>query len=336
MRTNSIILVISFFLFLFGSCIQEYVVNNNDTPKENIQLLWNIVNENYCYFEEKEVDWQKCKFEYVEQVNNSTSEKELFEICSNMLSELRDGHVNLYSNFNTFRYWDWFLDYPQNFNWSIVERNYLGKDYIIAGRLKARKIKNIGYLRYESFTHEITLDNIYEAIKQLGEINGLIIDVRDNGGGNLDFVDKFASCFFSEKTLVGYLKYKEGPKHDDFSDFFPLYLEPERDVAFHGQISILTNRLVYSATNDFVSKMKNLPNVTVIGDVTGGGGGAPFSSELYNGWEVRISRDPVFNVQKESIEAGIAPDILVSITPEDEQNGVDTIIEFAIDYLLNH
>ena len=321
------------FVLILNSCIQDYAINYDNSPKGNFELLWKTVNENYCFFEQNGIDWDAIRMEYEKKITANTDEKELFNICSTMLNELKDGHVNLYSDFNTSRYWDWFLDYPQNFNWPLVERNYLGKECIIAGRLKAKNIKGVGYLRYESFNDNISFENVREAVDQLGSIKGLIIDIRDNGGGYVEMANLFASCFFSKKTIVGYLKYKEGPGHSDFSVFFPQYIEPGSASVYDGEIAILTNRLVFSSANDFVSMMKTLPNVTVIGDVTGGGGGTPFSSELFNGWKVRISRDPMFNVQKESIEAGIVSDIAVSISPEDEQNGIDTIIEFALNYL---
>ena len=320
---------------ILTSCIQDWAINYDNSPQGNFELLWKTIDENYCFFDEKGIDWNAVKKEYESLVSEKTSDEELFQICSSMLSKLKDGHVNLYSDFNTFRYWDWFLDYPQNFNWALVERNYLGKDYIIAGRLKAKNIRNVGYCRYESFTDEITAANIHYAIKQLGNIKGLIIDIRDNGGGSVALVNEFASCFFSQKTLTGYVKYKEGPGHNDFSGFFPQYIEPDSSVAFNGEIVILTNRLVYSAANDFVLTMKALPNVTIIGDVSGGGGGAPFSSELNNGWKFRVSRDPLFNSKKESIENGVIPDIKVDMNNEDEANGIDSIVEYAISYILS-
>lgn len=324
---------VSLLVPILSSCIQDWAINYDNTPQGNFELLWKTIDENYCFFDEKGIDWNAVKKEYESLVSEKTSDEELFQICSSMLSKLKDGHVNLYSDFNTFRYWDWFLDYPQNFNQPLVERNYLGKDYIIAGRLKAKIIRNVGYCRYESFTDEITSANIHYAIKQLGNIKGLIIDIRDNGGGSLSLVNEFASCFFSKRTLTGHVKYKEGPGHNDFSDFFPQYIDPDSSLAFSGKIVILTNRMVYSAANDFVSVMKTLPNVTVIGDTTGGGGGVPFSSELFNGWKLRVSRDPFFNTKKESIENGIAPDIHIDMNAREEQQGVDTMIEYAINYL---
>jgi hypothetical protein len=320
-------------ILFFSSCIQEYVVNSNDNANENFALLWKTVDENYCFFDDKGVNWDSIKSIYEPLVKAECSDETLFGICASMLNELKDGHVNLYSDFNSSRYWDWFLNYSQNFNWPLVERNYLGKDCIIAGRLKAKKLKNIGYLRFESFSDNITYENVKGAINQLGDINGLIIDVRDNGGGYIKMAKEFATCFFTSKTLVAYIRYKEGPGHSDFSDYFPQYIEPDSSVVFNGKIVVLTNRLLFSSANYFVSMMNTLPNVTIVGDVTGGGSGLPFSSELYNGWKVRISRNPIYDINKMTIENGILPDFHINMKAEDEEKGIDSIIEFGLNYI---
>ena len=98
---------------------------------------------------------------------------------------------------------------------------------------------------------------------------------------------------------------------------------------------VLTNRRCYSATNDFVKDMKECPKVTVIGDQTGGGSGMPFSSELPNGWSVRFSACPIYDVGKNHTEFGILPDINVSMKIEDILKNKDTLIEFARDFLKN-
>jgi C-terminal processing protease CtpA/Prc len=75
--------------------------------------------------------------------------------------------------------------------------------------------------------------------------------------------------------------------------------------------------------------MKHAPNATIIGDKTGGGSGLPFSSELPNGWSIRFSASPMYNVNKEHIEFGIEPDVYVSMTESDKSKGKDSIIEKA-------
>ena len=88
-------------------------------------------------------------------------------------------------------------------------------------------------------------------------------------------------------------------------------------------------RSSYSATNDFVKIMRTLPLVTIVGDRTGGGSGLPFSSELPNGWSVRFSACPSFDVDMQHTEFGIDPDVKVDMSDEDCARGVDTIIEAA-------
>ena len=70
------------------------------------------------------------------------------------------------------------------------------------------------------------------------------------------------------------MSHKTGPGHNDFSTPKAVWLEPSLDrVRWQKQAVVLTNRRSFSATNDFVNRMKILPKVTIIGDKTGGGSG---------------------------------------------------------------
>ena len=99
-------------------------------------------------------------------------------------------------------------------------------------------------------------------------------------------------------------------------------------------IIILTNRMSYSATNEFICRMKYAPNAKIVGDKTGGGGGFPLSSELPNGWMVRFSASPMFNAEMEHTEWGIDPDKKVDMNIADKLAGMDTIIEEAVKEIL--
>ena len=79
---------------------------------------------------------------------------------------------------------------------------------------------------------------------------------------------------------------------------------------------------------------KNAPNVTVLGGITGGGGGIPTSNELPNGWMVRFSSVQILDVYRRQIEFGIAPDVEVTMNAIDVANGFDTLIEQAIAFIL--
>ena len=158
---------------------------------------------------------------------------------------------------------------------------------------------------------------------------GLIIDIRNNGGGDLTTAERLAGRFVHEKTLVGYMQHKTGTGHDDFSTLEPQYLEPSSKIRWHKPVCVLTNRSVYSAANSFAVWMRALPNVRIVGDHTGGGSGMPMSSSLPNGWSVRFSACPMYDANKQQTEFGIAPDIPAALTDETVRQDIDLIIETA-------
>ena len=320
-------------LFLLFSCqdTDEYTVN----PRENFEALWKILDENYCFFDYKAIDWDEVHSRYAVQIQDSMNQFELFDLMAKMLSELKDGHTNLYSSFNVARYWDWYKDYPPNF-YEELNDAYLGKDYKIAGGMEYKKIANdrIGYVRYSSFSSTLGESNLDYMFYHFKECQALVIDIRNNGGGSLANSERFASRFIQEKTNVGYIMHKTGKGHNDFSEPYSIVLEPTERIRWLRPVVVLTNRHCYSAANDFVMKMRMFPHVTIMGDKTGGGSGFPFTSELPNGWSVRFSACPMLDNEKQLTEFGIEPDIPVSITESDLLGGKDTIIEEAILYLL--
>ena len=305
----------------------------DDTPTGNFEALWSIIDENYCFFdykaEEYGLDWDAVYRQYKRKIDDNMSNAGLFEVLGDMLDELRDGHVNLYAAHDVARYWDFHEGYAPNFS-EEIQAYYLGTDYKIASGLRYTILPdNIGYIYVPSFSSSIGEGNLDECLNALALCRGLIIDVRNNGGGNLNYAEALASRFTNERLLTGYICHKTGIGHNDFSEPTPLYLDSSDRIRWQKRVCILTNRSSYSATNDFVKIMRSLPHVTVVGDRTGGGSGLPFSSELPNGWSVRFSACPSFDADMQHTEFGIEPDIKVGMTDDDRLQGLDTIIETA-------
>ena len=322
-------------LLAWTGCIREEAPD--DTPVNNFETLWRIIDTRYCFHGYKEQEgclpWNDAYAKYRPRVHDSMTPAQLFEVLCDMLSELRDGHVNLYSASDVGRYWSWHEDYPANFSDSL-QRAYLGTDYRIAGGLYYKILDdNIGYVYYGSFSSGIGEGNLDEVMHYLRLCDGLIMDVRDNSGGTLTYAERLAARFTNEKRLVGYIAHKTGTGHNDFSTPEAEYLEPSNGIRWQKKTVVLTNRSCYSATNTFVRDMRECPLVTVMGDRTGGGSGLPFSSELPNGWSVRFSACPMYDANMQQIEFGIEPDIHVSLTSEDMSRGKDTMIETARDFL---
>ena len=54
-----------------------------------------MIDEHYCFFREKQVNWDSIHRVYAPRFNDAMTDRQLFEVLDNMLAELRDGHVNL-------------------------------------------------------------------------------------------------------------------------------------------------------------------------------------------------------------------------------------------------
>ncbi len=322
---------------LLSGCIGED--NYADDPIGNFEQLWKIIDQQYCFLEEKGIDWDAVHQEYRKYISPEMTNEDLFDKLSEMLFILKDGHVNLSSASRTSYYDAWYEGFPWNYREDILYQTYLGSassGYRTSAGMKYKIFdNNIGYIRYESFSSGVGNGNLDEILVYLSTCNGLIIDVRDNGGGNLTYSERIAARFTNEKVLTGFIQHKNGPGHSDFSDPEPVYLEPSSSIRWQKKVVILTNRRCYSATNDFVNAMRSIENDNIIqlGDQTGGGSGLPFTSELPNGWSIRFSASPHFDKNMKPLESGILPDIPVDMTEEDQLKGKDTLIEKAFEIL---
>lgn len=322
-----IYIVFSLPLFFLTGCIGEDSYDN--TPQGNFEELWKIMDEKYCFFDYKKIDWDSVHTVYSKMITADMTEDELFEVMGKTLSVLRDGHVNLAFKGNVSRYWSWYEDYPKNFDEDIKD-DYLGKDYRIGGGLRYKILPdNIGYVYYGDFSTAVSNGNINSMLSYLAICNGIIFDVRSNGGGNLSTATTLASHFTDERVHTGYVRHKTGTRHNDFSDPLAIYVDPSSGVRWQKKVVVLVNRHCFSATNEFVNMMHCFPNVTLLGDKTGGGSGMPFTSELPNGWVVRFSASPYYDANMNQIEFGIDPDVSVKLTAADQIKGIDTLIEAA-------
>ena len=79
---------------LLSSCIREEEFNNS--PQGNFEALWKIIDEQYCFLDYKQIDWDAIHDKYQPLITSNMGNDGLFQVLDSMLAELKDGHVNLY------------------------------------------------------------------------------------------------------------------------------------------------------------------------------------------------------------------------------------------------
>ena len=299
-------------------------------PKDNIEALWQIIDTKYCYVEDKGINWAAIHDEYIAKAEllEKGNQVSLFDLCAGMLDSLRDGHVNLYSTFDVSRNTAWYDTYPANYD-SKLQALYL-HDYRVAGSLYYCTVDNdsIGYIYYNSFSNSFGVGNLAWVFSAFKECKGL--DHLPVGRITHDNAYLLAAPFFKENQTIGYWQHKTGTGHHDFSAMEPMTLDASLSpLKWDKPVIVLCNRRSYSATNLFVSLMRYAEQSTIVGGISGGGGGMPMSYELPIGWLVRFSSVRMYDRDKNDIEEGIAPDVLVNMQSTDK----DDIIEKAIELI---
>lgn len=323
-------IIISILLLLLSCEKPFFGPDPANTPEENFEILWKTLDERYSFFEYKNVDWDSVYQAYRPRVRADMTERELWGLLTEMLDILKDGHINLRSESDIYFY-PWYAGAPENFNRFFLEENYWG-DFEITGSLFNTVIDSVGYVWYRSFNGPIQDEDLDYLADKFAGLKGLVIDIRNNEGGNPENGFRLARRFVDQRRHIYTTIYKNGPGRDDFTEPNPAFLEPE-GKRLADKVVVLTNRTTYSAGNFFAAMMKAFPNVTLIGDRTGGGGGAPVGWELPNGWAFNFSSSITWLPDGFIIEHGVEPDIRVDWAEEDRAAGKDTILEEALRWL---
>jgi C-terminal processing protease CtpA/Prc len=96
----------------------------------------------------------------------------------------------------------------------------------------------------------------------------LIIDLRNNSGGDAAAVTFLASYLFDKRTQLNSFYYREGNRTEQR---WTADIVPGPRYGGTKPVYILTSKDTFSAAEDFTYALKNLQRATVVGETTGGG-----------------------------------------------------------------
>ena len=201
-----------------------------------------------------------------------------------------------------------------------------------------------GYVKIDSFSDNSVLtvqlwERMIRTLKRYA-VNGLIIDMRQNGGGSGFLADQMAAYFFHEPHVLGNAGYYDEDRGGFYfnPDGEDRYYLPAEDLRYDGEVAIIVGPFCLSACEFFSYDMTIDDRASIVGHYpTGGLGGSIKSIKMpddeYFTYTIGRAVDADGEIHIEGI--GVVPTVLVPITTEtllaDEDD--DVLLDAAVAHL---
>lgn len=170
---------------------------------------------------------------------------------------------------------------------------------------------NIGYLHLTRF-YDVKYggETAANAMNFLSNADALIIDLRQNGGGDSSMVQLLTSYLFDSKPVhLNDFYERDGEKQTQIQEWTLPYVPGRRrpDV----DVYILTSDRTFSAGEHFVYNLKTFQRATIVGETTGGGAHTVAYQIINDRFLLKVPNGrPINQVTKSNWEGtGIKPDI---------------------------
>jgi hypothetical protein len=339
MKFGNILLLFSLSTLITGCESLLIKPASDDLHMEDFEAAWNRVHEVYPFLDFKDLNWDSVYTVYNPKFE-TVSGDEFYQVFNDFLAELKDGHVYYRVDGGGKVY----PFYPQRhfrdrhgYN-PFVVRSYFENELVVTeSRVAEYGISqdNIGYIFISGFHETYLMDEFPGILGEMKGTIGLIIDIRQKRGGSYQNVEAVVTRFMTEPL--------ERPKLFLLGEYMELPpFEPAGPDNYTKPVVVLINGSTFSAGELTTEIMKQLPQVTVVGDTTGGGGAASSNGRPEHVGEYRLPSGKIIYIGTGYFERydgelfewnGVPPEILIEQTGEDTEKGVDKQLEFALKWI---
>jgi hypothetical protein len=171
---------------------------------------------------------------------------------------------------------------------------------------------NVGYLDLRGFMDaSLATDTAAAAMNMLANSDALIVDLRQNGGGDPAMVAFLTTYLFGpEPVHLNDLYFRPT---DETRQWWTLPAVPGKRLGPDKPVFVLTSKRTFSAAEEFTYNLKNLKRATIVGEATGGGAHPGGGRPLGDGFGAFVPTGRAINpYSKKNWEGdGVQPDVPV-------------------------
>ena len=194
-----------------------------------------------------------------------------------------------------------------------------------------------GYLKFTTFATEKATEQLDAALDSLKDTKGLVIDLRDNGGGYVKVLIDAVGRFFPKKTIISQLLVRIPGRETAEKNFEP-WIAHKRKWTYGKPVVLIVDAGCFSACDLFANAIdENGRGILVGPTATGGGSASPTGGGVFPEWDgvqIRFSFWVAYRQDGQHIEGrGVRPHIIVEPTLEDYVAGRDALLEAALEAL---
>jgi hypothetical protein len=200
---------------------------------------------------------------------------------------------------------------PEGPNQATMRERMIADNYGIGG--PERLAGNVAYLELRTFgvPPDMMGAALADAMTAVADADALIIDVRNNGGGNPFAVALVSSYLFGPDTVhLNSLYFRPANRTDHF---WTRASVPGKRFGPDKPLYVLTSRRTFSAAEEFTYNLQTRKRALVVGDTTGGGAHPGGGQRLGAGFGVFVPSGRAINpiTQTNWEGTGVRPDIPV-------------------------
>ena len=193
-----------------------------------------------------------------------------------------------------------------------VARYRRDMESINCGFVKAEQLaNNVGYLKFNMFADpEVCGPTASAAMNFLANVDALVIDLRDNGGGDPAMVAYITSYLFSKRTHLNDLWTR---RTNETKEYWTNADVAGKRLADDKPVFVLTSSRTFSGGEEFTNNLKALKRATIVGETTGGGAhpvaGQRINEHFMIGVPFARAINPITKTNWEG--TGVEPDVKV-------------------------